>query len=173
VGPIVITEVMASPSLEVPDGVEVDDLEYIELYNPTEAAVALSGWALSGGVEWTFSDGLILYPGATLLVLSWDSSQPSTAAWSASFREHYGLDEDAALAGGYSGSLSDQGEEVMLWRLTDSGEHVLEDGIAYGDAAWPSGVAPGEGEAWHRVEMSGLGLLGESWAQGEPSPQSP
>jgi len=164
---------MATPSLDVPDGMEVDDLEYVELYNPTEAAVALSGWALSGGVEWIFSDGLILSPGARLLVLSWDSSQPSTAAWSASFRAHYGLGEDAVLAGGYSGSLSDQGEEVRLWRLTDSGGHVLEDGVAYGDAAWPSGVAPGEGEAWHRAAFDASGLLEESWTPGEPSPYSP
>jgi hypothetical protein len=173
VGPVVITEILATPSAELPEGMDANDLEYIELHNPTEWPVALGGWVLSGGVEWTFAEGSVLQPGGTLLVLSWDVMASSNFERIASFRAHYDVAQSVLLIGGYSGSLSGQGEDVALWRLTESGSHRLEDGVAYGVAAWPAGAAPGEGEAWQRVGFDSQGLLTDSWSQGAPSPGSP
>lgn len=170
VGPLVLTEILATPTAELPEGMDTNDLEFIELHNPTDSPVALGGWALSGGVEMTFEDGALLPSGATALVLSWDASDPTNGARVDSFRAYYEVSEDTLLFGGYSGSLSGQGEGVALWRVTESGAHRLEDGVAYGVAAWPTALAPSEGDAWHREGTDTQGLHAASWGQGPPSP---
>ena len=44
------------------------DEEYIELKNPNQVAVDISGWQLAGGVEYTFAPGVVLPPGGVLYV---------------------------------------------------------------------------------------------------------
>ena len=48
IGPLLISEVMYRPSVAA--GQNPDDYEYIEIFNPTDAAVTLDNWRLSNGV---------------------------------------------------------------------------------------------------------------------------
>jgi hypothetical protein len=169
IGPLVISELMVQ-AVDIPESVDLNDLEYVELHNPSQWPEALGGWRLLGGVELTFADATWIEPGGTLLVLSWDPAAPENAALIETFREHYGLTDATPLTGGYDGSLSDQGEGLSLWRPTDSGATGLEDSVAYGDAALEAGTAPGPGEGLHRQGLQSLGLDASSWLAGPPTP---
>jgi hypothetical protein len=59
---IVINEVHSKPD------VKTEAVEFIELFNPTAAAISLSGWAIMGGVDYAFLDDARIEPGAYLLV---------------------------------------------------------------------------------------------------------
>ena len=75
-GDVVITEVNYSPI--DPDGAGrqlPDDLEYVELFNQTSAAIDLGGWRLAGNnVDFTFPAGSLLPPGKAGLVVNLDPS---------------------------------------------------------------------------------------------------
>lgn len=60
---IVITEIMYNP----PES-GTDSLEYIELYNNSGAAVDVSGWNFSQGVEYTFPAGTIMQAGSYVTI---------------------------------------------------------------------------------------------------------
>ena len=51
-----------------PAGSTTQDEEYIELANPGTEAADLSGWTLSGGVEFTFKAGTVINAGGSLYV---------------------------------------------------------------------------------------------------------
>ncbi|MDP6946872.1 MAG: lamin tail domain-containing protein, partial [Myxococcota bacterium] len=155
---------------DIPDGVDLNDLEYIELHNPSDADEPLEGWRISGGVDLAFASGSWLAAGETVVVLSWNPTSPANALRLEIFREHYGLGDTVTLVGGYGGSLSDQGEPLSLWRLSASGVMAWEDGVAYGAAALPPGAAPAAGEASHRQSPQSHGLGAEGWLTGPPSP---
>ena len=61
-GRVVINEVMYHP----PD--DLDNLQFIELFNAGESAADLSGWSFGQGVKFTFASGTKLAPGAFLVV---------------------------------------------------------------------------------------------------------
>ena len=47
---------------------ENQDQEYIELVNPNDSAVDISGWKLSGSIKFTFKPGTVIIAGASLFV---------------------------------------------------------------------------------------------------------
>ena len=61
VGPVVISEVMYNPA-DPDDGSDPQQLEFVELYNPTSASVDLGNWELNG-IGWTFPGGTRIGPG--------------------------------------------------------------------------------------------------------------
>ncbi|MEJ2705881.1 MAG: lamin tail domain-containing protein, partial [Sedimentisphaerales bacterium] len=63
---IVINEIMYHPYHPVPGAEDIRE-EYIELFNGATAAVSLSGWRFSNGVDFTFPD-VTLDAGAYLVV---------------------------------------------------------------------------------------------------------
>lgn len=93
-----ISEIMYNP----PDreGMPGGDLEFIELYNPGDAAVNLDGMAFVSGVDYVFPAGAVLEPGAY-----W-----TLAASASAFQAKYGFAPD----GEYSGQLKNGGETLVI-----------------------------------------------------------
>ena len=79
VGPLVVTEIMAAPAapsdaaLAIDPAIAADNLEFIELFNPTGTAVDLTNWRIRLGVDFDFDGGSQLGAGQTLLVVPFNS----------------------------------------------------------------------------------------------------
>jgi hypothetical protein len=81
--------------------------EYIELRNPNAFAADISGWKLTGGVDYTFSDGVVIPAGGSLYV------SPNVAAFRARTTSPRG-NEGLFVQGNYDGHLTNWGETVLL-----------------------------------------------------------
>ena len=88
------------------------DEEYLTLVNPNTVAVDISGWKLSGGVDFTFEDGTVIPAGGTLYV------SPNVVAFRARATGPSG-GQTLFIEGNYSGHLSLFGETVQLLNLKD------------------------------------------------------
>jgi len=173
VGPLVISELMYHPPDPGP-GVDPDDLEFIEIYNPTSQAVDLTHWQIAGGVDFAFADGTTIAAYSTLVVVSFDPADPANADKLADFQAAYGAEE---VIGGYSGKLSDSGETVRLLRPDEPPADepwyfpmLLEDEVAYGDSEpWPPG-ADGGGQSLTRTATDAWGNDPASWVAAAPTP---
>ncbi len=116
---VVISEVNYQPSNP--------EAEYVELYNPTDQAVDLSGWTLDG-VGLVIQSGTVVLPGQRVVLVANDSV----------FRAQFA--PGTVLVGGqYSGRLADEGETLTL----SQGARVV-DTVTYSPAApWPTAAAGG------------------------------
>ena len=65
VGPLVISELNYNPgapseaALAIDPTLTADDLEFVEIHNPTTSPVDLTNWQISGGVDYDFPMGTI------------------------------------------------------------------------------------------------------------------
>ena len=183
VGPLVITEVNYQPAtpsadaLAAFDQITVDDLEFIEIHNPTSETVSLNNWRIRRGIDINFDDGTAIEAGQTLVVTSFNANRADNAARTAAFRAHYGIGENVTLLGGYAGQLRDLGEGIQLQRPDQpapddptSISHLLEDELIYNDVApWPTN-AQGTGLTLTRTSINAFGNVPESWIATEASP---
>ncbi len=85
----------------------VQDQEYIELVNPNSFSVDLSGWVLSGGVDFTLRQGTVVPAGGSLYL------SPDVTAFRARAVSPKG-GEGRFVQGGYSGHISNFGETLTL-----------------------------------------------------------
>ena len=177
VGPIVISEVHYHPSGS-------DDLEFLEICNPTAAAVNLwEHWFVDG--EWRdypwklesfeFPVGTTLAPGESLVVVPFD---PAETTLLDAFESHYGLaGSGVQILGGYGPYLDDDGEAVRLWRPDEPPPeepawtpYLLEDEVRYdNEAPWPTGP-DGGGTSLQRLSAAAWGNSPESWSAADPTP---
>lgn len=137
-GPLLISEIMYHPVLE---NDFVDRHEFVEIHNPTDGAIDLDGWTLSGGIAFTFpADSEIAAGGYAVVARSREA-----------FLAVYGDVDPALVYGDYQGEL-DNGGEVILLRLPAG---AASDVVQYDDdAPWPvAGDAMGAGESWLRDEL--------------------
>ncbi|MBN2473466.1 MAG: lamin tail domain-containing protein [Pirellulales bacterium] len=170
VGPLVLSELGYNPGA-FPGA---DELEFVEIFNPTGTAVDLTDWRVRGGIDYDFPDGTLLGAGAALVVVPFD---PGDADKAAGFRAEYGIDGSAMLLGAYSGRLDDDGETVRLQRPDepppDEPEfipHLLEDELPYDDQApWP-GEADGGSFSLNRLGADSWGHDAASWTAAAPTP---
>ncbi|HYW81439.1 MAG TPA: lamin tail domain-containing protein, partial [Thermoguttaceae bacterium] len=178
VGPIVLSEVHYHPLDANPnDTVSASDLEFVELYNPTSASVDLTDWRLRGGIDFDFATDTMLPSNATLVVVSFDPSDPAAATRLAQFMADYAIDGSVALVGGYSNKLDNGGDRVQLQRPDvppldepDYVPHLIEDEVIYDDAnPWPV-EADGMGLSLHRRAVDAWGHDASSWTAGVPTP---
>ena len=102
------------------DTLRSKDLEFIEIKNTTDFTMDLSACILSGGVDFTFPMGVSLEPDSLIVV----------ASDTASFNKLYGFE----AFGPFSGSLSNEGESIILNNAAGRGITQVE----YND-----------GETWH------------------------
>jgi len=117
-----ITEIMYHPPEPAPGSPYGDnDFEYLELQNTGSLPIDLAGVKLSGGVDFTFGDG-VLAPGAHVLIVN---SQ-------AAFESRYGAGLN--IAGEFEGNLNNAGEALLLQSVFD--ETILD--FSYSDAWHPS-----------------------------------
>ncbi|MBN2326076.1 MAG: CotH kinase family protein [Candidatus Omnitrophica bacterium] len=109
--------------------------EFIELYNPSDDAVDLSGFAFTDGVIFQFPDGALLPPKGFRLVVS-DSS---LGEWNR---------RQGIIFGVYSGRLDNTGERIRL----RSPDGSIVDELDYDDSLpWPRG-ADGYGSSLEKVQ---------------------
>ena len=164
VGPVIISEVNYNPGEPSAAAIAIyadlveDDLEYIEIHNPTSVAINLQDWRVRGGINHSFDESTAVAPGGTLLLLSFNPNNPANSARVSAFRQHYGLAGNVALAGGYGGQLSDSGEAI---RLRDA-NGVLSDEVVYDDRLPWAVEADGQGQALSRV-LPTAWTNAESW----------
>jgi hypothetical protein len=174
---VVIAEIMYHP-------VDANE-EYVELYNPTGAAVALANaegpWRLAGAVEYTLDSGVSLAPGDRLVIVGFDPIVETTRL--AAFVAAYGGPELAAgvdIVGPWEGNLSNRGEQVALEKpqASESADDLVAwaivDEVIYGDVTpWPAG-ADGQGAALERIRADEFhsGNDPANWQAAIPSPGS-
>ena len=182
VGPVVITEVNYDPgtpsvaALAADPNVTPDDLEFVEIYNPTVSEISLADWRIRGGIDDTFVEGQTLGAKEALVAVSFNPDNPDNAARVAAFRAHYGIGEQVRLIGGYGGELSNRDERIQLQRPDvdpmdpTAISHVIEDEVLYDSIApWPSTA---NGNAIQRIGAAVYGSFAASWTASTPTPGS-
>jgi rhamnogalacturonan endolyase len=164
IGPLVISEVMYHPS--VGEDENADNFEYIEIYNPTDAAVDLLNWKIASGVDFTFASSTTIGAHQALLILPFDPSDPLKDILLANFKSKYNIGSSVKMVGGFSGHLANEGETVQLLEADGS----LEDEVRYDDASpWPT-AADGGGSSLQRVAANDWGDDAASWIAADPTP---
>ncbi len=125
---------------------DIEDLEYVELYNSADETVDLSGWSLAKGIKYSFSQGTrIAAKGYLVLCRNRDR-----------FKEYY----NAPVEGVFSQPLSNKGESLAL--MDPSGKVV--DSVKYKDSPpWPSG-ADGHSGSLERICPEADGDNVYNWA---------
>lgn len=183
VGPIIISEVNynpeipASAALTIDPNLTSDDLEFVEIFNPTATMVDLTQWRLRGGVDFDFPDGTMLAAGGTLLVISFNPTSATNVDRLAAFKIHYQLSADISLLGGYQGQLSNSAERLVLQRAGNPPAEaptviprLWEDELLYDDLPpWPTS-SDGEGNSLQRISTNTYGNDSSSWTANPPSP---
>ena len=125
-----ITELMNNPLLPEGSLRSADDYEFLELKNTGAAPLGLSGYSFDRGITFAFSNGVVLAPGQSLVIV----------ASAAAFTERYG--SGFFIAGEYIGRLSDSGETLRL--LGAFGEVIQE-------FSYSSGIPLADGLGFSRV----------------------
>jgi hypothetical protein len=120
-----ISEIMYNPPDR--DRANGGELEFIELYNPGDDAVALEGMAFVTGVDYAFPSGASLEPDAYWVL----------AASAPAFQARYGFAPD----GEYSGQLKNGGETLVL---QDAQGATLLTQPYDDDPPWPCGADGGD-----------------------------
>lgn len=98
--------------------------EYLELHNQHAVDIDLSGWRISGGIDYTFPAGTII-SGRGYLVVGVNPAGVQTA---------YGA---GAVLGPWTGRLSNSGESL---RLRDNNDRVMDEVTYASGGKWPSGA---------------------------------
>jgi hypothetical protein len=143
--PVVINEIHYDP----PDKTVPE--EFVELLNPAASPVDLSGWSLSGAVDYLFPAGTVLKTGEYLTV----AQDPAVLA--AGF-------PGARPVGPWSGHLRNEGETLLL---RDAAGAVVDQVDYRRGFPWPTAG----GAAGYSIELINPGLdnsLGGSWRLSSP-----
>ncbi len=171
---VVINEIMYSP-------VEPND-EYIELYNPTSQAVALTiqniPWRLNGAVDYNLPAGATIAAGGRIVVVGFDPQAEPTRL--ADFIAGYGgqFTANVNIFGPWQGNLSNQGERLSLEKpqmstdpTADIGWVILDEVIYSPIAPWPAGT-DGTGDALQRqhADETHSGNDPTNWQAAAPTP---
>lgn len=129
--------------------------EFIELYNTGPAAVDLSGWAFTDGIDYTFPQGTQIAAGGYLVV-----SQDPATMWS-----QFGV----TALGPYSGGLSGDGENI---ELSDALGQVVDEVDYKVSFPWPI-AADGNGASMELINPELDNNLGSSWRASYTPPMFP
>jgi hypothetical protein len=168
--PLIINEVMYHP-VDGTGGVDVSNIEFIELHNRSGELLDLSGWRLKGDSDYTFANGISLPPFGYLLVVSFDPVADSAAL--AAFHSAHSLTSSTLIVGPYLPKLANNTQRVEIAQpLSTEGliNYVNRDVIEYRDLApWPV-TADGTGLSLQRLSRSEIGNTASNWASALPSP---
>jgi len=115
-----ISEVMFNPA---PDG-----YEYVELQNTSgSVTLDLAGVKFTQGIDFTFPSGVLLAPGAYLVVVGLVDTN--------AFRAYYNVPPGVEVHGYFLGALNNAGEALVL-RTSAGGSDIVN--FTYGDGrGWP------------------------------------
>jgi len=121
-------------------------LEFIELYNQNTVDVDLSGWRLSGGVDFEFAEGTVI-DGQSYLVIA---ASPATLEAAAGI---------SGVLGPYTGQLENKGERL---RLRNRNDRIMDE-IEFNDRfPWPV-AADGSGGSLSKLRPTTPGHFPEFW----------
>ena len=177
VGPLVISEVNYHPrnpsatALAIDSTITDNDLEFIEIANPTSADVDLANWRIRGEADFDFAGGT-LAAGEAIVVVSFDPAV--NIAKLNAFRAQYGIGTGVTIVGGLSASLSNSTGRIALQQPDapdDSGviPNIVIDEVVYDDLLpWPD--ADGTGQSLERDDLEANGSFATSWIAATPTP---
>jgi hypothetical protein len=172
-GPVVISEIQYRPNATQ----QADEVEFVEIYNPTTSDVSLAGWRFGDGVLYNFRTNRVLHPYHALAVLPFDPQAPANAARWLRFQSTYAIEPDAEIVGGYTGQLSNTGEDLQLERAgipppsyPGFPTYWVEDKVVYDSLPPWSQAANGEGYSLNRNASGLFGSLPENWRGAPPTP---
>ncbi len=170
---VILSEVHYHPA-PPPAGAELlqEELEFVEVWNSSQATMDLSHWRLNKAVDYSFAEGFLLPAGTGAVIVAFDPvAEPQKAD---AFRSIFGMPVDALLRGPYRGVLDNGGEKLELDRPEDPAQlgqgYVLVDRVRYDDSApWPES-ADGQGNSLQRTAIDAYGDLITSWSAEIPAP---
>lgn len=181
VGPLVISEINYHPedpssaALAIDPTLTDDDLEFIEIANPTPDAISLTNWRLRGEADFDFAVGTSLAAGEAIVVVSFDPTDVLNAAKLAAFRAHYNIPSSTNIVGGFEGGLSNSSGRISL-QQPDTGNfalgvvpRVVVDEVVYDDLA-PWADADGTGQVLERDDLAASGGFASSWIAAAATP---
>ncbi|MCH2044588.1 MAG: lamin tail domain-containing protein, partial [Saprospiraceae bacterium] len=149
--PIVINEIHCTPALKYQES------EFIELFNYGEQTVSISGWRISGAVDYTVPENTLL-PAKSYLVLGQNEHY---------LRDSLGLVN--GLIGTYKGRLKKEGETIILRNQLGK----IVDKVSYQQSfPWPT-VGGDKGYSHQLIEPTLDNALGGYWRGGQPTPGHP
>jgi len=120
--------------------------EFIELHNPGDTAIDLSGWTISNAVDFTFPAGTTLTAGGYRVI----AGNPTV------LQTKFAI---TGVLGPWTGKLSSKGERIELRNASG----VLKDSVDYGTGfPWPT-AANGAGPSCELIHPSLDNDLGGSW----------
>ncbi len=143
---ILINEVHVDPDIKT------ELVEFIELHNPSDIPIDVSGWTLRNAVGFVFPEGASVEAGGYLVV----TQDPDM------FRVKFG----GSALGPWEGKLSNEGEEIELWSAAGD----LIDRVDYQVGfPWPTvGETPGPSMQLLNPQLEND--LGGSWQGALPTP---
>ena len=179
VGPVIISEVMYHPP-ETGHGIDVRDLEFIEIYNSADTVLDTPNWTVRGGVDFDFPTeygfpipdhipGRIgLAANETLVLVRFDPARQADKL--RQFREYYSIEQSVRIAGPFDGSFGNATDTVRLLRPDyppawepHHWPSVLEDEVSYEDSSpWPA-TTDGLGDSLQRRRVDLWGNDATSW----------
>ncbi len=158
-------------ALAIDPDLDNNDLEYLVVGGRVDGGSAdgtTPGWRIRGGVDFDFPASF--ENASETWILSFDPAKTENTLRLAAFRAHYGLFGDSpTLIGGYSGSLSNDGELIRL-QQPDSPPaddpsvtpYVTVDEVAYDNQGdWPK---PEPGDPIVRRASTFFGSEGRNWS---------
>ncbi len=147
--PITISEIYPKP----PE--DTDRHEFVELYNPTNKAVSLAFWTLSGAVDYSFPGNAVIPPQGYVVV-----AENPTA-----LRSRYGT-AAAQVYGPFSSNLSIEGEEVILRNDVTTRVDSVDYGYGF---PWPVAGAI-DGQSLQLINMGVDNEIPGAWRAGPVTP---
>ena len=151
-----------------------NDLEFIEIANPTSSSIDLTNWRLRGEADYDFAAGTSLAAGEAIIVVSFDPADIINTFKLSAFRAHYNISAGVTIVGGFTGALSNSSGRISL-QQPDTPDalgvipRVVVDEVVYDDLA-PWGDADGSGLSLERADLSANGNLASSWVAAAPTP---
>ncbi len=184
-GPLIISEIMYNPPAPTQNeldnfdpNLDDEDFEFVEIHNPTGTPVNLENWQLRKGVDIDFDITETIGPLETIVVVTFNPTNPDNSGRLDAFRARYGIGNEVTIYGGFSGQLDNGGETVDLKRPdnpTLEGEipRGIEDRAVFDDESpWPTPTPDGLGDSIHRTDPQAFGVFASSWTAGTPTPGS-
>ncbi len=185
VGPLVISEIHYSASDVTVGTAPSAGPEFIELYNPLSATVALfdpavpgNRWKLANAIEFEFPGATVLGAGEFLLVVGFDPA--ANPALLSEFRRQYAIPTGTQILGPFKGKLNNDGDSLELYKPDppqqpphpDAGfvPAILVERIAYSAASpWPFGAVD-QTRSLQRLSLTGFGNEPRNWLAAVPTP---
>ena len=157
---VLVSEIFFNP-------ISGDDLdEWLELTNPGTAAIDVSGWRFTDGIDFIIPAGTSIAGGGRLVI----------AKNAARTRANHPALSPALVVGDYAGTLGNGGDHVTLVRPETVGPLTIDveiDSVRYRDASRWSRWADGGGSSLEVTDLRADRAFASAWADSDESGKAP